>query len=283
MKSARRYQWITSGILAVVVMMAFAVATEANAADKKKAAARKAAARKKAVGRKKAAAKKGKGGKSQKHFSDDEIFAKMDFTPEQRKKFEAAREKLQNALDEWDASPKGQKLTELQTAVEMAITPEDKRKVAGMLGQIRALLAERRAIERRYEPQVISTLTPNQKATRLGYKLCNRVLSGKLGNALNGDQVNKLKSYCMQAGAGIVKGSVSPARAEAQLQSLAVGMLDDGQKKKLDLRVPPKKKQNKNNNKNRRRRRKKPTKKQVEAYKKHLAAQKKAKEAAKKK
>ena len=233
-------------------MMVFAVATEANAADKKKVPARKAAAaRKKAPARKKVPARKGKGGKSQKHFSDDEIFAKMDFTPEQRKKFEAAQEKLQKALDEWDATPKGQKLTELQTAVEMAVTPEEKGKVAGMLGQIRALLAERRAIERRYEPQVISTLTPEQKATRLGYKLCNRILTGKLGNALNGDQVNKLKSYCIQAGAGIVKGSVSAGQAEAQLQSLAVGLLTDGQKKKLGIRVPSKKEPKNNNNRRR--------------------------------
>ena len=290
MKSARMYRWITSGVLAAAVMMIFAVATEANAADRKKAGDRKKAAAKKKAGagkkagdRKKAAArKKGKGGGSQKHFSDDEIYAKMDFTPQQREKFEAARQKLQTALDEWDATPKGQKLIELQAAVEMADTPEEKRKVAGMLGQIRGLLAERSAIERRCEPQILTTLTPEQKATRLGYKLCNRILTGKLGKALNGDQVNKLKSYCMQAGEGIVKGSVSAGRAEVQLQSLAVGMLNDGQKKKLGLRVPPKK-EPKKDNKNRRRRNKKPTKKQIEAYKKQVAAQKKALDAAKKK
>jgi len=262
------------------MMISFAVATEA-AAEKKKPAAKKAAAKKKAP------RKKGKAGGSQKYFSDAEIYAKMDFKPGQREKFEAIQQKLQTALDAWDASPKGQKLLELQAAADTAGTPEEKRKVAGTMGQIRQLLAQRRAIEKRYEPQLIATLTPQQKATRLGHKLCNRILNGKLGKSLKADQVNKLKSYCMQAGGGIVKGSISAGRAEAQLQSLAVGLLDDGQKKKLGIHVPPKKDLKKNNhnknknNGNRRRRnnKKKPTKQQIEAYKKSQAARKKAIEA----
>lgn len=255
MKSAKKYRWITSGVLAAVVMMFLAVATDANAAAKKKTGAKKPEAKKKASAR-----KKGRGGKSRKIVSDEEIYAKMEFTGEQREKFEAARQKLQTALDAWDATPKGQKLTEFQTKVELAETPEEKRKVAGLLGQIRGLLAERRAIERRYEPQIIATLTPAQKATRLGYKFCNKVLSGKLGSVLKGGQVNKLKSYCMQAGVGIVKGSLSVGRAEAQLQSLAVGLLNNEQKKKLGLRVTPKKKEKKNKN------RRRPTQQQIDAY-----------------
>jgi len=255
MKSAKKYRWITSGVLAAVVMMFLAVATDANAAAKKKTGAKKPEAKKKASAR-----KKGRGGKSRKIVSDEEIYAKMEFTGEQREKFEAARQKLQTALDEWDATPKGQKLTELQAKIELAGTPEEKRKVAGLLGQIRTLLAERRAIERRYEPQVIATLTPEQKATRLGYRLCNRILGGKLGSVLKGDQVNKLRSYCMQAGASIVKGSLSVGRAEAQLRSLAVGMLKDDQKKKLGIAVKPKKEKKKKNN------RRRPTQQQIEAY-----------------
>ena len=269
MKSARTYRWITSGVLAAVVMMAFAMATEANAGDKKKAAAKKQDGAKKKATQK----KKGKGGQAPKFFSDEEIFAKLDFTPEQREKFEAAQQKLQTALDKWDATPKGQKLQELQAAFEAAGTPEEKRKVAGTMGRIRQLQLERRAIEKQYEQQVLATLTPQQKATRFGYKLCNKILAGKLGKALNEDQVKKLQSHCMQAGAGIVKGSVTPARAEAQLQSLAVGLLSDEQKKKLGLRVPPKKEPAKKNNKRRNSNNKK----------KAQAARKKAQEAAKKK
>ena len=254
MKSAKRYRWITSGILAVIVMMFLAVATDANAAAKKKAGAKKPVAKKQAPAR-----KKGKGDKFQKNVSDEEIYAKMEFTGEQREKFDAARQKLQTALDAWDATPKGQKLTELQAKIELAKTPEEKRKVAGLLGQIRGLLAERRVIERRYEPQIIATLAPEQKATRLGYKLCNKVLSGKLGSVLKGDQVNKLRSYCMQAGTSIVKGSLSVGRAEARLQSLAVGLLNDEQKKKLGLSVTPKKEEKKNKNR-------RPTQQQIDAY-----------------
>ena len=251
-------------------MISFAVATEADAAEKKKPAAKKAAAAKK-----KAPRKKGKAGGSQKHFSDADIYAKMDFKPGQREKFEAIQQKLQTALDAWDASPKGQKLLELQAAADTVGTPEEKRKVAGAMGQIRQLLAERSAIERRYEPEILAILTPQQKATMLGHKLCNKILNGKLGKALKANQVGKLKSYCMQAGGGIVKGSISAGRAEAQLQSLAVGLLDDAQKKKLGIHVPPKK-DPKKNNKNHHRRKKKLTKKQIEAFKKAQAARDRA-------
>ncbi len=268
------------------MMLAFVVATEADAAEKKKPAVKKPAAKKKAAAaKKKAPRNKGKAGGVQKQFSNSDIYAKMDFKPGQREKFEAIQQKLQTALDAWDASPKGQKLLELQAAADTASTPEEKSKAAGAMGQIRQLSAERSAIERRYEPEILAILTPQQKATLLGHKLCNKILSGKLGKALKADQVGKLKSYCMQAGAGIVKGSVSAGRAEAQLQSLAIGLLDDGQKKKLGIRVPPKKDPKKNNDKNNRNRRrqnnnkKKPTKQQIEAYKKAQAAHKKAVEA----
>ena len=94
---------------------------------------------------------------------------------------------------------------------------------------------------------------------------------------MQGDQANKLRGYCMQAGNAVAKGSLSLGRAEAKLQSLAVGMLKDDQKKKLGIRVQPKEDKNKKNNKRNNRRRnnnkkkKKPTKQQIEAYKKAQA------------
>jgi hypothetical protein len=236
-------------------MMAFVAPTEANAAKKDKAAEWKKKAaewkKKKAAQRKKAGGKKGKRGQSQKQFSDDEIYAKMKFTPEQREKFEAALEKLRSAMDKWYATSKGQRLTELEVAADMAKTPEEKRKVADSIGELRQLQGERRTIRRQYEPQVIATLTPKQKAIRVGYKLYNKILAGQLGKELNGQQAGKIESSCLQAGAGIVKGSLSPARAEAQLRSLAVSILTDAQKKKLGVPVSPKKTSAKKNSKRR--------------------------------
>jgi len=92
------------------------------------------------------------------------------------------------------------------------------------------------------EDETLAILTPQQKADRIGYKLCNSTTSGKLGGVLTSDQVNKIKGHCMTAGVAVGKGSVSLARAQAAMRATAVSMLTDAQKKKLGIRVEPKKK-----------------------------------------
>ncbi|MDP6044987.1 MAG: hypothetical protein QGG25_05230 [Phycisphaerae bacterium] len=266
MKSARKYRTILMCVGAFLLTASFVAVPEAGAAKKKAAARKKPAARKKQ-------SKKG-GVKTQ--FTSEDIYAQMDFTPEQQTKFDAINEKLQAALEAWDASPKGQRLADLKNAMDEAVTPTEKRQAASKGSLIRQLQTERGLIEKRFDSQFQAILTPSQKGTRLGLKLCNSITAGKLGDQLKGDQVKKLKANCMRAGAAVAKGTISPARAEAQLQSMAVGMLSDAQKKKLGIRVPPKPKKVDHRKNNRRRRNRKPSKKQVEAYKKAVAAQKAA-------
>jgi len=250
MKSVKQYRTIMMCVAAFLLTASFVAVPEANAAKKKK---------------------KAKTAPVKKQFSNEDIYAQMDLSDQQQTKFNAIRDMMQAALDKWDASPKGQRLTELQVADASASNDS----------LIRQLESERAQVEKRFDSQLLSVLNGKQKAARLGLKFCNSITAGKLGGALKGDQVKKLKASCMQAGVAIVKGTVSPARAEARLKSIAVGMLSDDQKKKLGLRVPPKPKKVDNRKNNRRRRNKKPSKKQVQAHKKAVAAHKAA--AAKKK
>ena len=184
-----------------------------------------------------------------KFYSDDEINAELGLTSEQQKKFDAARQKRQDALAKWDAGPKGQKLQELeitfapelQTAVKEAAPPQEQRKAKAAIIEIRRLQSARNLIEKRFEPVVMSSLPPQAKAIRTGYKLYNKLMAGRLGEVISSRQAEKIKSYCMQAGEGIVKGSLSTGAAERRLQKLAITSLNDGQKKKLGIRVQEKK------------------------------------------
>jgi len=283
MKSVRRYRWITSGVLAAVLIT---VISGVQAAPKKDARKKKAANKKKAVDKKKAADKKkakggGRKGRAVRFYSDHEISMEFKLSPQQQVKFNEARQKLDDALAKWDASPRGQKLQELQTALEMAVTPEEKRKASGSLGEIRMLKSERSMIAKQFEGSILAALPPRAKAIRFGYRLYNRIMAGRLGQTVSSQQAGKIKSYCMQAGAQIVKGSISSGSAERRLQQLAVGTLGDDQKKKLGLAVAKKepernKNRKKNNNRRRNNRRnnkkKKLTPKQLEAAKKKQAA-----------
>ena len=274
MKYTARDSWVVKAGLAIAFVLTLTVAADLGYAAKKPA---------KKPAKKKAPAKKKKSNGPKKQFSDSDIYAKMSFSHEQQQKFDAVQQKLQDALDAWDASAKGQRLLELQNAMEMALTPAEKSKAAGSMGTIRQLLAERNAIERRFEPQIIAVLTPQQKANRLGYKLCNRITAGKLGGVLKPDQVSKIQSTCMKAGVVIVKGAVSPARAEAQLQSYAIGLLADDQKKKLGLSVEPKRKPQPKKRNNRRRKSNNNKKARNNKQKAQAAARQRAQAAAKKK
>jgi hypothetical protein len=215
-------------------MMAFTAVTDVNAADKKKGG------NKKKVDKKKKKPKR-KGAAPQKQYTLSEIYAKMKFSPEQQVKFDAVQKKLQDELDKWDATANGQKLLELESAVALARTAEDKSALGNAQGQIRRLKAARAAIERRHDPLIVAILTREQKGQRLGYVLCNSVMTGKLGSVLNADQVTKVQANCKKAGVAVARGSLSSARARAALQGFAIGLLSDDQRKKVGLAVKPKK------------------------------------------
>ena len=199
--------------------------------------------------------RKARGEKSGKFYSDNEINAELGLTPEQQRKYDAARQKRKDALEKWDAGPQGQKLQELkitfspelQTAVKSETTPksetmpQEQRKSKAATIEIRRLQAARDLVAKRFEPVVMASLPPKAKATRSGYKLYNKLMAGRLGEVVTSQQAEKIKSYCMQAGEGIVKGSLSTGAAERRLQKLAIGLLGSGQKKKPGIRVTEKK------------------------------------------
>jgi len=231
MKLARMVPWVTG---CVVAAMMLTLVPAAQGVEKKPPKKKKAAQKKKPRVRRPRQ-------RPGRFYSDDKINLELDLTPEQQEKFNTAWQKRQDALGKWDAGPKGLKLQELLTEVAAAETPEERRKARALLGQIRRLQAERNLIARRFEPGIAAALPPKAKAIRTGYKLYNKLMAGRLGETVSHQQAEKLRAYCMQAGAGVVKGSVSIGVAERRLRQLAVASLNNGQKKKLGIKVPEKK------------------------------------------
>ncbi len=205
----RRSAWWMSALVALLLLCSPMATDWAAAAPGAEARGKKA--RKKGARDRKARQprKKGPGG----YYGIMMKVLEMDEA--QKAKLMQAVQDSQKALKDWEAGPNGVKYKELAAARKQAAKDKDKEKAKSISQQLRSLQKERAEIQAAQRAQVLSVLTPGQRAAWAGHELYTSVMRRYKRVELTDDQKLKLKDHCVTKAATMPDASDRRARGQA--------------------------------------------------------------------
>ena len=159
----------------------------------------------------------------------------LNLTAEQETKLQTLWEERAKALSEWEATPAGQRLSQLRD--ELALASGSKR--TSLLSQIRMLESQRELIEQRFDAKMLALLTAEQRAKWLGYQLygdvCRRLQEKSV--LLTTEQAEKVRALCNSAGKRLPATPTSSSMARMRsllLREIFEEVLTDKQRKAID-------------------------------------------------
>ncbi len=120
-------------------------------------------------------------------------------TPEQKVKLAEAVAAAKTAMDAWDKANEA-KVQAFNKALAAAREAKDRVAFQKALDDARPMLAESRALQQKHYKATMSILTPEQKATWIGYVLWNDMTGQCKPLKLTAEQTAKLRTLCNATG-----------------------------------------------------------------------------------
>ena len=136
----------------------------------------------------------------------EQMITVLNLQGEQLATFQARCVAREKAIQEWETSADGQKLTALRTAQATAKQAKDEAKLKELQPQLERLSKKAGDLRVTQRATVMSTLTLPQQQKWAGYALANSVTGKSMGKVkLSDDQLKQVQTICDKAAAGFVK------------------------------------------------------------------------------